>query len=122
MSKDETQTSLPELEVKETSTFDVNKYVGMKSTIAEIKIEKGKFGSMIKLESEVLGTEDENEIKASMIFSLKDTKDGLVIPEKGDLNQFMKNKKVTDYRDLKTMPITILSKVDGKGIDWLIFS
>lgn len=120
------ETKLPEMKKVASETIDVSKYVGKKSTIENIDFKTGNFGSYLKLESEVLGTEqigkETKEIRASMLFSLKNTDEGLAIPEKGDLAKFMNNKKVDDYRDLKGCSIVILSKADEKSNDWLIFN
>lgn len=118
----EVQTALPELAVVATMKFDVSKYVGKKTKIETMKIDNGKFGPMLTVATEVLGQEDGKDIRAQMVFSLKQTEDGIVIPEKGDLNKLMQNKKVTDYRELKNMDVIVLSKADEKGIDWLIFN
>jgi len=112
---------LPELKKVKGENINTKKYVGKQSTIEIVEIKTGKFSSYVKLSSEKLGVENEKDIRASMIFSLKDTPDGLAIPEKGDLAKFMLNKKVEDYRELKDCPITILDKTDENKIDWLIF-
>jgi len=114
---------LPKLEVVETPKFDTSAYIGKQSKIAKLTIEPGKFGSFLKVESEKLGeNEDGKPVKASMLFGLKGSDEGLVISEQGELAKFMKNKKVEDYRKLMGVPITILSEADDKGNDWLVFA
>jgi len=115
--------NLPEMEVVEVKEFDVSKYVGMKSTIKEISLKTGNFGKYLKIDSNILGkTEDGKDVKASMVFSVKETKTGFAISKSGDLNKLMNNKKVSDYRDLMNKDIVIISKADDKGRDWLIFN
>lgn len=117
---------MPAMETVPSETLDVSKYVGKKAIIENLNFKSGKHGSYLKVETEVLGKEtlgkEEKEIRASMLFSLKEGENGLAMPEKGELAKFMLNKKVEDYRDLKGCSVIILSKADDKGNDWLIFN
>jgi hypothetical protein len=116
------QTNLPKMETVASVQIDTSKYVGLKSKISKLTFETGNYSPFLKVTSDVLGQENDKDVVASMIFSLKETKDGLAIPEKGNLKKFMNSKKVEDYRELIGKDIIILSEADDKGIDWLIFN
>jgi len=120
---EENKTNLPDLDVVEVPKFDVTPYVGKSSTVEEIKLEAGKYGQYLRLTSAKLGEDEEGKaIHANMLFSLKTVNGKSVINQNGELAKFMKNKKVTNYKDLIGKQINILSEADDNGNDWLVFA
>jgi hypothetical protein len=134
---EENQSNLVELGNKvvgviELPTLNVDKYVGMKPKIAKITEHEGSFGFYIKIETEIVGVEEEIkddngkplEIKASRIFGLQQDSNGNIgWGESTKLGMFLKKKGVSHYRDLvghEVVVISVTSASDGK--DYLSFN
>ena len=110
---------LQELEITETEEFDVSLYVNKLAKIEEMNIETGTYGKFLKIKTNDLG----EGVKASMVFGLKTDKDGKTsISDQSKLAEFMKSKKVTDYRKLIGLEVMVLSKAGNDGKDWLYFA
>jgi len=116
------QNTLPALEKMEGEGIDLTQYVGMPTSIELLEIKSGVHGSYLEAKTKILGQSNGKDIRASVIFSLKNTDKGIGIPEKGKLSRYMATKKVEDYRKLLNMPVVVLSEADDKGMDWLIFN
>lgn len=110
---------LKELKIVETEDFDTSKYIGMKTKIDLITIEDGKNGEYLKLKTLEL---DDDKVRASLVFGLKSVDGEISISKGGKLFEFMKSKKVDDYRKLKGVDVVVLSKTDKEGKDWLYFA
>jgi len=121
------EVSLGQTQEIELPKLEVEKYIGKKIKIANVKELDGKYGYCIKAETEVLETlpreEGEVEIRAGRIFGLQKDKDGKVGWGKDTkLGQFLQKMGASHYRDLVGKEVTVQSKTGKDGKDFLEFN
>lgn len=121
--KDNTQVELENTGEIELPKFDPKPYIGKEVEIANVSEHQGNYGYYIKVETEKVADFNGKDVRASRIFGLQTDADGNIGwgPET-KLGIFLKRKGVSHYKDLQGKKVTLISKVNKDGLEFLDFN
>lgn len=103
------------------SAFNIEEFLGKRTTIEKAVIDSGEYGDMIKAETEVLGTfKEENgeelDIRGSVLFSIYYDEDGAMkYRPKSKLAKFLVKHKLKSVADLIGCEVLTTVKSTDKG-------
>lgn len=117
------QNRLGEIEEGE-SAFNIEEYVGIRTVIERITFDSGEYGDMIKAETSVLGVytndEGEQEIRASILFSIYHDGDIIKYRPKSKLAKFLAKHKLKSPAELMGCKVLTSVRSTDKG-DFVAF-
>ena len=129
--EDEGQTKLQEVDVDigqiELPKISVEKWIGKKAKITEVKTMKGEFGYLVQIRTTVLETIEGGkkpiEIRGSRIFGLQEDANGAVgWGESTKLGLYLKKMKVASPKELVGKEVILQSQQAKSGSEFLTFA
>lgn len=106
--------------------FDPKPFIGKKVEIVSVKEFEGNFGYYVKVTSDTVTTiqtkEGEKEVTASVLLGLQTDSEGNIGWGEGTkTDAFLKKMKVKHYNDLLGKVVTIQTRTDKDGNEFLTF-
>ena len=121
--KKDTQVQLGEVGMIDLPSFDCKPYIGKAVKIASVTEHQGNFGYYVKVETEVVASFGDKEIRASKILGLQEDEDGKIgwgVDTK--MGVYLARQKVGHYKELVGKSVILITKLNKDGMEFLDFN